>query len=78
MIRFSEQTLDNWRKQASDTEEQRISNAISMIKDAIKSSEDLKDKDIEIFVQGSYANNTNVRIDSDVDVCIMLKDTFFF
>ena len=77
MSKFSEQTFDNWRKPASETEEQRISNAISMIKDAIGTSDKLKDKDIEIFVQGSYANNTNVRANSDVDVCVMLKDTFY-
>ncbi len=77
MTKFSEQTFDNWRKPASETEEQRISNAISMIKDAIGASDKLKDKDIEIFVQGSYANNTNVRANSDVDVCVMLKDTFY-
>jgi len=77
MSKFSEQTFDNWRKPASETEEQRISNAISMIKDAISASDKLKDKDIEIFVQGSYANNTNVRANSDVDVCVMLKDTFY-
>lgn len=77
MSKFSEQTFDNWRKPASETEEQRISNAISMIKDAIRSSDDLKNKNIEIFVQGSYANNTNVKKESDVDVCVMLKDTFY-
>ena len=32
--------------------------------------------DIDIFIQGSYANNTNVRSESDVDVCVMLRDTF--
>ena len=77
MSKFSEQTFDNWRKPASETEEQRISNAISMIKDAISTSDKLKDKDIEIFIQGSYANNTNVRANSDVDVCVMLKNTFY-
>ena len=77
MSKFSEQTFDSWRRPASETEEQRTSNAISMIKDAIKSSDELKHKDIEVFVQGSYANNTNVRANSDVDVCIMLKDTFY-
>lgn len=77
MSKYSEQTFDDWRKPARKTEEQRISNAISMIKDAINASINLKDKDIEIFVQGSYANNTNVRANSDVDVCVMLKDTFY-
>lgn len=77
MAKYTEQTFDNWRKPASESEEQRISNAISMLKDAIRGSDDLKHNDIEIFVQGSYANNTNVKTESDIDVCIMLKDTFY-
>ena len=77
MNKYTEETLNNWSKPASETEEQRISNAISMIKDAIKASDILKNKDIEIFVQGSYANNTNVKTKSDVDVCVMLKSTFY-
>lgn len=77
MAKFSEQTLDNWRKPASESEEQKISNAISMIKDAVNSHEILKTKSTEFIIQGSYGNNTNVRLDSDIDVCVMLKDTFF-
>lgn len=76
MPKLSELTFDNWSKPASENEEQRISNAISMIKDAIHSSNELANKNIDIFIQGSYANNTNVRANSDIDVCIMLKDTF--
>jgi hypothetical protein len=77
MPKFTEQTLDDWRKPASETEEQKISNAISMIKDAIKSHDTLKNKDIEFIVQGSYGNNTNIKLNSDIDVCVMLKDTFY-
>lgn len=77
MSRFSEATFNSWKRPASETEEARISNAISMVKDAINSSDILKHKDIDVFVQGSYANNTNVRAESDVDVCVMLKDTFY-
>ena len=73
----TEQTLDNWRKPASENEEQKISNAISMIKGAVKAHSILKDKDIEFIIQGSYGNNTNVKLDSDIDVCVMLKDTFY-
>lgn len=76
MARFSEESFNNWNKPASESEEQRISNALKMIKDAINSYADLRNKNIDIFVQGSYANNTNVRANSDIDVCIMLKDTF--
>lgn len=77
MANYTEITLDGWRKPASESEEQKISNAITMIKDAINSHPTLKAKNLEIIVQGSYGNNTNIKIDSDIDLCIMLKDTFF-
>lgn len=32
--------------------------------------------DVEIFLQGSYANSTNIRDDSDVDVVVMTRLTF--
>lgn len=31
---------------------------------------------IKLFVQGSYANNTNVRTESDVDVAVIQEETF--
>lgn len=75
-MKYSEQTLQNWTAPLSQTEEQRAENTIKMIRDAINSCDELKYKDIDIFIQGSYANNTNVRSESDVDVCVMLRDTF--
>lgn len=77
MSKFTEEQLLNWTKPASDSEDQKITNAITMIRDAIDNSDYFKSKDIEIFVQGSYANNTNVKTKSDIDVNIMLKDTFY-
>ena len=76
-MKYSEETLKNWCKPASDTEDEKINRAINMIKGAISGCAELEDLEIETFVQGSYANNTNVRTSSDVDVCIMLKSTFF-
>lgn len=76
-MKYSESTLALWTRPASDTEEQKMENTINMIKSAIDSSKELEDLTIEIFVQGSYANNTNVRTSSDVDVCVMLKSTFY-
>lgn len=75
-LKYSEQTLSSWTAPLSSTEEQRATKTISMIKSAIDGDADLKFMDIEIFIQGSYANNTNVRTESDIDVCVMLKDTF--
>ena len=75
-MKYSEETLQNWVKPLSPSEEIRAEHTVSMISRTIKSDEKLKEMDIEIFKQGSYANNTNVRSDSDVDICVMLKDTF--
>lgn len=75
-MKYSEQTLQSWTAPLSPTEEQRAENTIKMIRSAIDGNDELKVMNIEVFVQGSFANNTNVRTESDVDVCVMLKDTF--
>ena len=77
-MKYSEQQLQSWTTPLSKTEEQRVENTINMIKSALDVSRDFNTLDYEVFVQGSYANNTNVRSDSDVDVCVMLKSTFYF
>lgn len=66
-----------WAKPPGTTEEQRIANAEKGIKDALKASDALKNRDIRVFTQGSYRNNTNVRKDSDVDIAVVCYDVFF-
>nr|WP_316624994.1 nucleotidyltransferase [uncultured Ruminococcus sp.] len=73
---YSEDTLKSWSAPISDTEDQRAQNTIHMIKTALSAHVELQKLDYEVFLQGSYANNTNVRQNSDVDVCVMLKSTF--
>ena len=34
------------------------------------------DRQIKLFIQGSYANNTNVRTQSDVDIAVVQEETF--
>jgi hypothetical protein len=46
------------------------------VQTAIERSPELTSLDIEVFLQGSYANSTNTRGDSDVDVVVMMKSTF--
>lgn len=77
-MKYSESTLQAWTTPLSSTEEKRAENTISMIKSAIRENADLKSLNIEVFIQGSFANNTNVRSESDVDVCVMLKSSFFY
>lgn len=71
-----ENIFRNWAKPPSETEQERCDNAERMIRDAIKFDETLSKKTIEVFTQGSYRHNTNVKLDSDVDICIRLMDTF--
>lgn len=70
-------TFNSWRKPPSNSEEEKLNNAVRMVKEAIRTDENLKNKNIEIFGQGSYPNNTNIKLNSDVDVNIRLMDTFF-
>ena len=76
-MKYTEDTLQFWTSPLSNTEEQRVENTVSMIKNAVTGYDELSDFTMEIFAQGSYANNTNVRQNSDVDICIMLTSTFF-
>ncbi len=69
-------TFDSWVNGPGVTEQQKCDNAERMIRDAVSAHTGLKKHDIKVFVQGSYRNRTNVRMDSDVDVCVLCKDTF--
>lgn len=78
MSRDWEQTIKAWSKPASDTEEQKCTNAENMIRAAISADPTLSTMDIQVFSQGSYRNNTNVKQNSDVDICVRLGSTFFY
>ena len=73
-----EDTLRQRAKAPSATERQRCDNAVDVITTAIGNSDALKDRSIRVFPQGSYRNRTNVRQDSDVDICVLCTDTFYF
>jgi hypothetical protein len=72
-----ESLLEKWSKPASDTEETKCDNALRMIKKSIGSSQELSGFTIKFILQGSYYNNTNVRLNSDVDIAVKLTDTFY-
>ncbi len=78
MAKFSEEQLTAFTKPPSDTEETRLRNSERMVKEAIAEDPVLRDRSIHTFGQGSYANDTNVRLNSDVDVNVKLLDVFFF
>ncbi|MDP3651115.1 MAG: nucleotidyltransferase [Rhodoferax sp.] len=72
-----ENLLRDWAKPPTTTEDQRCSNAENVVRNAINAFPGLKNHDIEVFTQGSYRNGTNVRKESDVDICVCCKDVFF-
>lgn len=76
-MRDWEASFRNWAKPPGKTEEDRIANAERVIKDALTPSIQLKKRDIRVFTQGSYKNNTNVCKDSDIDIAIVCSDVFF-
>lgn len=72
-----EDTFETWSKKPSKTEIEKCENAESMVRDAISEDEKLSQLDIVIFPQGSYKARTNVRLDSDVDICVLLRNPIF-
>lgn len=72
-----EDVFCTWGGAPSQTEREKCENAERAVRKAIDASKKLSTKTIEVFVQGSYANRTNVRQDSDVDICVLYKDAFF-
>jgi hypothetical protein len=74
----SEEQLRTWGQPPSEAQEKRCNNAETMIRRAITASAALQNRNITIFGQGSYANNTNTARTSDVDVGVVCHDTFFY
>lgn len=67
-----------WSKPPTATEEQRCTSAESVVRNAIRSYPPFATRNIEVFPQGSYRNGTNVRANSDVDICVRCMDVCFF
>src|SRR5690348_10066411 len=71
-----ESQLETWSHQGSITQS---SGTYATVKKALL-AEDAKyaGKDFEVFLQGSYGNDTNIYAESDVDVVIRLDSTYYY
>jgi Nucleotidyltransferase domain len=73
-----ESQLDTWSHQGATTTASAthlsIRTALTAGVSALQGK--VKDGNVEIYLQGSYKNDTNIRGDSDVDVVIQLNSTF--
>ncbi|MEG3146529.1 nucleotidyltransferase [Sphingomonas sp. RT2P30] len=71
----SEAQLDIWAKQGSISQSQAT---YATVRGALEASDaSYAARNYEIFLQGSYGNDTNIYADSDVDVVIRLNETFY-
>lgn len=70
-----EQQLQTWANAPGSSKAQSTYNSI---KTALSQSNSSRVKGAEIYLQGSYANSTNVRVDSDIDVVVQLNSTFYY
>lgn len=65
--------LQRWANASGTTKSQYT---YEQIRRALEQNEALKCQDYKIYLQGSYANSTNIRSDSDVDIVVQLNSTF--
>ena len=63
--------FEHWLRPASDSEEQKIERAARMVRDALANNAWLAAEGVSVYAQGSYHNNTNVRLDSDMDLRVV-------
>jgi len=78
MTRFTEEQLSRMCRPASDTEEAKLQIAERLLRTALASSSIVQSSKYEIFGQGSYANNTNIRLNSDIDINVCYTDAFYY
>lgn len=70
--------LSRWIRPSSDSEQDRQDRAKRMIRAAIDEHKVFATASLSIYAKGSYANNTNVRLDSDVDIVVECCDCFHY
>lgn len=73
-----EEKLSRWTGPSSDTEQEKQDRTERMIRQSIDSHEPFNNCSLKVYAKGSYANNTNVRSDSDVDIAVECTDALYW
>jgi hypothetical protein len=73
-----EQKLIGWTGPSSDTEQEKQERTERMVREAIQEHPPLRDCALRVYAKGSYANNTNVRGDSDVDIAVECTEAMYW
>jgi len=65
-----EEKLASWTGPSSNGEQENQERTERMIREAVNSHDPFAGCSLKVYAKGSYANNTNVRADSDVDIAV--------
>lgn len=70
----TEAQLAGWTGPSSDTEQDKQDRTDRMITEAVEAHAAFDDCSLSVYPKGSYANQTNVRADSDVDIVVQCHE----
>jgi hypothetical protein len=70
--------LRNSSSPPSETEDDKREKTERQIRDTLANHSPLQGKNYRIYAKGSYANNTNVRLDYDVDIAVEYRGYFYY
>ncbi|WP_133150834.1 nucleotidyltransferase domain-containing protein, partial [Frankia canadensis] len=73
-----ETTLRAWVKPPSNHEDKKRDRTELEIRQALANSNHLKNVRYKVYAKGSYANNTNVRLDYDVDIAVECIEFYYY
>lgn len=73
-----EEQLSGWTGPSSPTEQEKQERTERMIREAVEAHAAFDGYDIAVYTKGSYANNTNVKTDSDVDVAVQCGEAMYW
>ena len=73
-----EDSIASWTSPSSDTETDKMTRTERMVIEAIASHAPFDGTSVTVFAKGSYPNNTNVRVDSDVDIAVQCSECYYY
>ncbi|MCP3797962.1 nucleotidyltransferase [Allokutzneria sp. A3M-2-11 16] len=73
-----EEKLAGWTDWSSQTEQDKQDRTERMIREAVRNHGAFADCGLKVYAKGSYANNTNVKADSDVDIAVQCTDVRYY
>lgn len=74
----TEAQLSGWTGPSSDTEQDKQDRTDRMVTDAVNEHRAFETCSLSVYPKGSYANQTNVRADSDVDIVVQCHECLYW